>query len=191
MVDSQRKVGDINMLTIENTLLLVIDFQERLMPSIHRHEELAQKTAAFIKGCRILDLPVLTTQQYTKGLGDTIPAIKDALGEFEPVEKITFSCCKTAAFNDELIKTGRKAILVTGIEAHICVQQTVLDLLENGYQVYLIADCIGSRRENDLLYAEARMQKAGTIITTMESALFELLVRADHPKRKEISNLVK
>ena len=179
------------MLTAENALLLVIDFQERLMPSIHRYEELEHKTAAFIKGCRVLDLPVLTTQQYTKGLGDTIPAIKEALGQFEPVEKISFSCYRTTEFKDELYKFGNKNILVTGIEAHICVQQTVLDLSENGYQVYLIADCVGSRSETDFLYAIKRMETAGAIVTTMESALFEMLVSADHPKRKEISSLVK
>jgi len=181
----------INMLNTENTLLLVIDFQERLMPSIHDHEELARKSAVFIEGCRVLGLPVITTQQYTKGLGDTIPAIKEALAEFSAVEKISFSCCGNTEFKEKLSGAGKKHVLVTGIEAHICVQQTVLDLLDGGYSVYLIADCIGSRSEFDFLYAVRRMENAGAIVTTMESALFEMLVSADHPKRKEISNLVK
>ena len=179
------------MLKSENALLLVIDFQERLMPSIHGHAELEKKTAAFIKGCRILDVPVLTTQQYTKGLGDTSQALKDALCKFDPIEKITFSCCETIMFIDKLNSLGKKEIIVTGIEAHICVQQTALDLLDSGYTVYVVADCIGSRNVRDYTYAVERMRQAGAVITTMESVLFEFLVRADHPKRKEISNLVK
>ena len=179
------------MFKIEDTLVLVIDFQVRLMPAIHNHEELERKTEAFIKGCRILDIPILTMQQYTKGLGETSPVLKEALGEFEYIEKITFSCCGNSEFTVKLHESGRKNIVVTGIEAHICVQQTVLDLLANGYNVYVIADCIGSRSETDRVYAENRMKQAGAVITTMESVLFEFLVRADHPKRKEISNLVK
>ena len=179
------------MLTAENTLLLAIDFQERLMPVMSRREEIAQKTASLVEGCQILDVPILVTQQYTKGLGDTIPEIKEALGEYRPIEKKTFSCCKTGEFNDKLASIGRKNIIIAGIEAHICVQQTALDLLEKGYCVYIIADCISSRAETDLFYAEKRMEKAGAILTTMESVLFEMLGSADHPMRKEISNIVK
>ena len=179
------------MLKPKNTLLLVIDFQVRIMPYIHNHEELQRTTAAFIKGCRILDVPIITTQQYTKGLGDTLPALKDALGEFEHIEKITFSCYGNSEFVEKLNASEKKNIIVTGIEAHICVQQTVLDLLANGYNVYVVADCIDSRNERDHAYAVERMRQAGAIITTMESVLFEFLVRADNPKRKEISNLVK
>ena len=179
------------MLSIENTLLLVVDIQVRLMPVIHDNEELEKKCGIFIKGCRLLDVPVLTMQQYTKGLGETMPSLKNALGEFEPVEKITFSCYGDSEFVEKLRESGKKNILVIGIEAHICVQQTVLDLLENGYNVYVIADCVGSRFETDKHYAEKRMRHAGAIITTTESVLFELLKRADHPKRKEISGLIK
>ena len=179
------------MLTVENALLLVIDFQVRLMPSIHDHEELERKAGAFIRGCRILGVPILTTQQYTKGLGDTLPSVKDALCEFEPIEKVTFSCYDNPGFVSKLEESGRKNVFVTGVEAHICVQQTVLHLLENGYNVYVIADCVGSRSETDRIHAEHRMRQAGAVLTTFESVLFELLKSADHPKRKDISNLVK
>ena len=178
------------MFKIEDTLLLVVDFQVNLMPAIHNHNELEKKTVTFINGCRLLDMPILTMQQYSKGLGDTIPAIKAALGEFQHIEKTTFSCYGDAGFVTKLKETGKTNIIVTGIEAHICVQQTVLDLLDNGYNVYVVADCIGSRNETDRLYAEKRMQQAGAIITTLESVLFELLLRAEHPMRKEISKLV-
>ena len=179
------------MLTVENSLTLVIDFQTRMIPSINKNDELTKKAAVFIEGCRILGVPMLVTQQYTKGLGETIPEVAAALGEFEPVEKITFSCCADAGFREKLEATRRKNIIVTGIEAHICVQQTVLELLTAGYSVYVLADCIGSRSETDKIYAEKRMRQAGAVITTMESVLFELLVRADNPQRKEISSLVK
>jgi len=179
------------MLTTENTLTLAIDYQTRMMPSINDREELTRKTATLLEGCRILGVPIITTQQYTKGLGETIPEIKTALGEFEPIEKITFSCYRNQEFRTKLAETGKKNILVTGVEAHICVQQTVLDLLENGYTVYVIADCIGSRFETDRRYADKRMEQAGAIFTTTESVLFEMMISADHPRRKEITNLVK
>jgi len=174
-----------------NVIALLIDYQVRLLPSIYNYEFLEAQTVNFIKGCRILELPILTIQQYTKGLGDTSDKLKEALGDFNYIEKISFSCCGNTEFINELNKLGKKNILVAGIEAHICVQQTVLDLVKLGYNVQVLADCIGSRKDIDRIYAERRMERAGAAITTMESALFELLKSADHPKRKEISNLVK
>jgi len=162
-----------------------------MIPSIQDREELTRKSAVLITGCRILGVPIIPTQQYTKGLGETIPEIRDALGEFEPVEKFTFSCCGNKDFTELLAKTEIKNILVTGVEAHICVQQTVLDLLERGYSVFVIADCIGSRFSVDRQYSERRMEQAGAVFSTVESVLFEMMVSADHPRRKEISNLVK
>ena len=179
------------MLTIENSLLLVVDFQQRLMPSIHKNEEIERKMEIMIKCCRILNVPIIVTQQYTKGLGGTVDLLSNALAEYEPIEKITFSCYRNAKFRDMLNNTGKANIIVTGIETHICVLQTVMDLLDNGYQAFVVADCIGSRSETDNAYAEKRMEKAGAILTTMESVLFEILARADHPKRKEISALLK
>ena len=179
------------MLTTDNSLILAIDFQVRMMPSIKDNVELARKAAVFLEGCRILGVPIVTTQQYTKGLGETIPEVKEALGEFEPVDKITFSCCGNSDFRVKVTQAERNSILVMGVEAHICVQQTVLDLMGGGYYVYVIADCIGSRFETDRRYAESLMTKAGAVFTTYESVLFEILASADHPKRKEISNLVK
>ncbi|MCL2226887.1 MAG: isochorismatase family protein [Oscillospiraceae bacterium] len=179
------------MLTTENTLALVIDFQDRMMPSISNHGELTRKSAMFIKGCRILGVPILTTQQYTKGLGETVSEIKDALVNFEPIEKLTFSCFGCDEFEAKLKNADKKNIFITGVEAHICVQQTVLHLLERSYCVYILADCIGARSDADKHYAERRMEKAGAIITTAESALFEMMIRADHPHRKDISSLVK
>ena len=179
------------MFKIEDSLALVVDFQDRLMPFISGREELERKAGAFMRGCRILGVDMLVMQQYTRGLGDTCAALRDALGEFEHIEKMSFSCCGSDEFVGRLELSGKRNIIVTGIEAHICVQQTVLGLLAGGYSVYVLADCIGSRSESDKAYAEKRMSQAGAVLTTMESVLFELLARADHPKRKDISALVK
>jgi len=179
------------MLKTDNTLTLVIDYQEKMMPSISDKEELLSKSAIFIEGCRILGVPILTTEQYTKGLGETVQEIKTALGNYQPIEKLTFSCFGCAEFKNSFEKANKKIVFITGVEAHICVLQTVLDLLKNSYTVYVIADCIGSRSGKDLSYAIRRMEQAGAIITTAESALFEMMVSASHPKRKDISSLVK
>jgi len=178
------------MLSTENTIMLVVDIQTRLLPSIHNHDALTRKVAACISGCKLLGIPITVCQQYTRGLGETVPDLQAALGEFNPIEKITFSAYQTAEFVGNLKHHNKKNVIVTGIEAHICVQMTVLELLAAGYTVYVIADCIGSRNQDDRLYAEHRMRQAGAVVTTLESALFELLVRADHPMRKEITKLV-
>ncbi len=176
----------------EDAVLLVIDFQERLMPIMRDQEALGLTTAKLIKGCGILGLPTLVTQQYTKGLGETVAVIKEALGEnFAPIEKISFSCCGEPAFIEALEQTKKKIVLVSGIESHVCVQQTVLDLLSSGYEVFIINDCIASRNNNDKKYAQRRMGDAGAVGTTCEAALFELCVSAKAPEFKAISALVK
>jgi nicotinamidase-related amidase len=179
------------MFKLDDSLLVVVDCQERMMPAIYDNVQLAKRIEKLVKGCRILEMPILTVQQYTKGLGDTIAILKDALGDFQHIEKISFSCCGEPNFVKKLKETQRKSSIVCGVEAHVCVQQTVLNLLDDGNTVYVIADCIGSRFETDRLYSESRMRQAGAVLTTMESVLFELLGSADHPKRKEISQLVK
>lgn len=175
----------------DDCILLLIDFQEKLMPAMKNRDELESSVVKLAKGCRILGVPILVSQQYTKGLGETVPQIKQAAGEFNPIEKTSFSCCGEPSFLAELEKTGKKTIIAAGIEAHICVQQTVLDLLEKGYNVFLVNDCIASRNNNDKKYAQRRMSESGAIGTTFESVLFELCQHSKAPEFKEISNLVK
>lgn len=174
-----------------DSVLVVIDFQEKLMPAIKANDELEKAVVKLIKGCRVLNVPIIVTQQYTKGLGETLPSIKEALGEFEPVEKTYFSCCGEPTYMEALEKTGKKTVIIAGIEAHICVQQTVLDLLEKGYKVFIVHDCIGSRNNNDKKYAGRRMTDSGAIGTTYESVLFELCLHAKAEGFKEISGIVK
>ena len=163
------------MLTIENSLVLAIDFQTRLMPSMHDYEELARKTAIFIKGCRILDVPIIATQQYTKGLGESVPEIKEAFASFSHIEKGSFSVMGDPACVDALAKIGRKNIVLCGVEAHVCILQSALDMLEAGYEVFLATDAISSRKERDEEPAVKRMIRSGVVPTTVESTLFELL----------------
>ncbi len=175
----------------EDAILLAVDFQEKLMPAIKNNEEIAKTIAKLAKGCQVLDVPILVTQQYTKGLGDTIPELKEEINEFNYIEKSTFSCCGGSDFMDVLKATGKKTVILTGVESHICVQQTCLDLLENGYKVFLVYDAIGSRKNQDLKYAGRRMCDAGAIGTTYESVLFELTGGATNPAFREISKIVK
>lgn len=183
----------------EETLLIAIDFQEKLMPVINEKEALEAAMVKLVKGCRVMDVPILVTQQYTKGLGATIPSIDTALTEeiagkkamYEPFEKTSFSAMRQADFVAEVKKQGRKTILMTGIESHICVEQTVIDLLDNGYNVFVVGDCISSRKAMDKEYAQLRMIAAGAVFTSMESILFELCGGAKEPGFKEISAIIK
>lgn len=176
---------------VENTAGLIIDIQERLYPFIYDNEQLTRNTEILIKGLKALEVPLIVTQQYTKGLGETIVPIAEALGEFEYLEKTAFSCCDDGGFSAELEGLDRKYIIVTGIEAHVCVLQTTIDLLEKDYVPVVVEDCISSRRPNDKKTAVERMRREGAVITTYESILFELLRYSGTDTFKAISKLVK
>ncbi|HIU25944.1 MAG TPA: hydrolase [Candidatus Copromorpha excrementigallinarum] len=171
--------------------LVVVDVQERLMPVMSGREELEERLARLVKGMKALGIPVVVTQQYTKGIGKTIPSVAGALGEFTHVEKTSFGCMRTEEFKERLERLGNKTVVLCGVEAHICVQQTALQLLEAGYRVYLVVDCIGSRNEEDKVWAVARMGEAGAVITTYESVLYEIMGDSRAAEFKEISAIVK
>lgn len=176
----------------EDTMALVIDFQERLVPVIKGNEELLHNTEILIKGLRTLNIPMIVTQQYTKGIGMTLPSITEAIGEtFSYHDKITFSCADDENIMEQIEKAGKKNIIVCGIEAHICVLQSIIDLIDKGYNVILVENCIGSRRENDRIVAVQRTLAEGAMITTYESILFELTRKAKSEVFKEISRLIK
>ena len=175
----------------DDAALVVIDYQEHIVPAMDGADELVETSAKFIKGCRVLDVPIMVTQQYTKGLGETVAPIKEALGEFIHIEKKTFSSLDTKEFKEKLEGSGKDTIIVIGIEAHVCVEQTALALIQEGYDVFVITDCIASRHKKDLKEAERRMTHAGAVLTTYEAALFEMLGGAGEPGFKEISAIVK
>lgn len=178
----------------EEATLVVIDFQERLMPAMYDREDVEDKAARLIRGCKELEVPVVVTQQYTRGLGETVPVVAEALGEFEPIEKVTFSCCGCEEFTktmEDAKAAGRKSVIVSGCETHICVEQTVLDLLEKGFDVFLVADAVQSRSEEHKDISICRMENAGAVILSYESVLYELLVTSKAPQFKAISAIVK
>ena len=199
-------------------LLVVVDMQDKILKVMSRRLELVNAVEKLVKGFRILDVPLLFTQQYTKGLGPTAEEIVEAAtmivdtsednittasenpinttqilepAKFTFVEKHAFSVVGEPDFNRELKRYEATDIIVCGIETHVCLQQSVLDFLEQGYNVFVAADGCSSRTEVDYERSLSRMEAAGAVITTVESILFELLEDAKNPKFKEISKLVK
>lgn len=175
----------------DHTAAVIIDIQERLYPHIHKHVELARNVVILIRGLQILQIPILVTEQYRKGLGSTIPSVSEVIEKFEPVEKIAFSCCDESRFLRALNLHNKKYVIIAGIEAHVCVLQTVMDLIDNGYHPVLVEDCISSRKENDKKVAVERMRQEGAIVTTYESLLLELCRVAGNETFKKISGLIK
>ena len=179
------------LLTTDNAALLVIDIQERLFPVMHDKEKLLRNVVKLIQGIKVLEVPVILTEQYPKGLGPTIPEIKGLIPDVKPVEKVCFSCCDEPSFGEALGALKRKQVLIAGIEAHICVYQTARALARAGYEVQVVGDGVASRDPENKLVALFKMGAAGISPTTTEMALFELLKIAKGDKFKQISSIVK
>ncbi len=175
----------------EDTAALIIDFQEKLVPAIANHDEIVAKAAVFAAGLKELGVPMAVTQQYTKGLGETVPAMKEAVGAFTPMEKTAFSAMGCEAFVEWVKAQGKKTILVCGVEAHICVLQSIVDLIGEGYRVFIVADCVGSRVVYNKDYAIQRAVQEGAFVTTCEGALYEMTQGAGTPHFKAVSKLTK
>ena len=168
--------------------LLVVDVQEKLMVKIPSAQVLIRNVAFLIDAARLLEVPVSATEQYPKGLGPTVAALIDKLPE-RP-EKLAFSSCAVPAVVDGFRQQNRTQIVVTGIETHVCILNTTLDLLAAGFQVYLPVDAVGSRYAQDHDLALRRLEKAGAILTTSETVAFEWVGGAHHARFKQISSLV-
>ena len=175
----------------DEAVLVLIDFQERLLPAMKDSEELEKSAVKLVQGIRAMDIPVLVTQQYPKGLGPTTANIVQALGDFTPIDKTDFSATGEMAFLEALNETGKTTVILAGIEAHVCVAQTALYLLELGFDVFLVEDATSSRRKNDKKIAVERLYRAGVRPMTVESVLFELLGTAKAEEFKEISGIIK
>ena len=177
----------------ENCQAMIIDVQEKLSPHIYRYNDILKKTLILIQGLQVLDIPILLNEQYPEGLGRTVPEIMAVLDitKSKTIEKVTFSACDNDETWNYLAQQNRISVLVFGVEAHVCVMQTVLDLLDNGMQPVVIADAIGSRSAYDRRQAIRRMRRAGAVITTTEAILFELCRSSKDPAFKAISQLVK
>ena len=177
----------------ENTQAMLIDVQERLAPHIYDNENIVKKIITLIKGLQALDIPIMLNEQYKKGLGDTLTEILEVLegDNAKSFEKVTFSACDNDDSWNYLAQQNRSIVLLFGTEAHVCVMQTALDLLDNGMQPVIIADAVGSRFPYDKKQAIRRIRRAGAVITTVESILFELCRSSKDPAFKTISNLIK
>ncbi len=180
------------LLTSQQALLLVVDVQERLLAAMDHPERLAHKVTSLVRACGRLDVPVVVFEQYPKGLGHTAGAILEALPPgVRVLEKTAFGCLGDAGIRDALAASGRRQVVVCGMETHVCVNQTVHQLLASGYQVHVAQDAVASRHKRDYKTALVRMEQSGAIPSSVEMVLFELLGDARHEAFKEIQALVK
>jgi len=175
----------------EKTIGLVIDIQERLVPVMEENEQFVENCSKLVQGLQILGLPILVTQQYTKGLGETIDEIKALIPDFQYIEKKDFSCLDEPVFAEKLALSGAKNVIICGIESHVCVLQTAIDLKAAGYNPVVVFDCVSSRSFDNIDLAAERFRYEGIMMTSFESILFELTRSAGAPGFKEISKLVK
>jgi len=175
----------------EEALLVVVDFQQKLLAAFKEPEGFLQNCIKFIKFANILGLPIVWTEQYPKGLGPTVDEVKADISHLQPIEKLTFSCFGEPRFVEALSRQPSKQLMVCGIETHICVAQTVLDGIECGYQVHVIDDACGSRIERDHVAGLRKMEGAGAVLTCTEMAIYEILARSDAEEFRKILQLVK
>ena len=179
------------MLTTDNSVLLLVDIQGKLAHSMHAKESLFQNLKKLVKGMRVLKIPILWAEQNPKGLGPTVPEIADLLPDLEPIPKNSFSCHANNEIRQALENLNRRNILVAGIETHVCVYQTVRDLSKAHYDVQLVADAVSSRTIENKQIGLEKCKSTGTEITSVETALFELLQVAGGDRFKAILEIVR
>jgi len=187
-------MSNVNILEADLAVLVVIDVQENMLTAISTspQDTILDKLRRLIETAKILTVPIIYTEQYPKGLGRTDERVKAWLpSDLEPIEKTTCSCWRDEAFRKALQDTHREHVIVAGLESHVCVQQTALDLLRVDYTAFLPIDAVGSRFAIDMDTAVERMRRAGVEVSTTEALIFDLIERCDHPKFKDILELVK
>ena len=178
-------------INVEDTVFCLVDVQERLYPHMTNKDEIEKNLITLVKGLKVHRVPFIVNEQYKRGIGETISSLRELVDSYPHFEKTTFSCCKNETTMDAIKAADKKVVIVAGIETHVCVLQTCIDLLEAGLQPVLVTDCVSSRKQKDTDMAIQRLVQAGVIPTTYESLLFELTVNAKNPVFKEISSLVK
>jgi nicotinamidase-related amidase len=178
-------------ITKENTVGLVIDMQERLFPVMNEKEALLKSCQILVEGLEALSIPLVVSQQYTKGLGETLPEIASLIPDFKYLEKKDFSCWDTPEISAKLTELNAKNIIICGIESHVCVLQTAVDLKAAGLNPIVVMDCVSSRSAANYEMAKERFRAEGIMMTSYESILFELTRSAGAPEFRAISKLVK
>ncbi|UCE25617.1 MAG: hydrolase [Candidatus Zixiibacteriota bacterium] len=179
------------MLNRENAVLVVIDVQGKLATLMHQKEKLFANVIRMIEGAKVLGLPIIWTEQLPDKLGETSPEVKRVLQDLTPLVKKSFSCCGDNAFLARLKEINRRQVLLTGIETHVCVYQTAMDLLHDGFEVHLVQDAVSSRFEANYHLGLDRMKDAGALLTSVEMSLFEMLGVAEGEQFKRIIQIVK
>jgi len=178
------------MLETEDSLLVLVDVQVKLARVIHERDDVIENAGKLVRGALALGLPIIWTEQNPGGIGRTVPALAELLPG-KPITKLAFSCCGEPPFVEAVRRSGRKQILLAGIETHICVYQTAVDLLAAGYEVHVASDAVGSRSPRNKAVGLGKIKDAGAAITSVETALFELLKVAEGEKFKAILKIVK
>jgi nicotinamidase-related amidase len=179
------------MLNLQNTALLMIDIQGKLLNVMFEKEALLENAQKLIKGLQLLGIPILVTEQNPKGLGPTQAELAQLLPNISPLPKFCFSCSRDKTFGQALSALNRRQVLLCGIESHICVYQTALELLDQKYEVQIVTDVVTSRSAANKTVALSRLQSEGAKLTSVEMVLFELLQTAENPNFKEISRIIK
>ena len=175
----------------DDCVLVAIDYQAKLLPAMEDSKTIEKNTVKLAKGLATIGIPKIVTTQYSKGLGQTTEEVAEALGDFDPVDKASFSAYGDENFRKRLEESKKKTVILAGIETRICVEQTALDLLQSGYRVVLAADCCGSRNYKNHEISVMRLSAAGVVMSSGESILYEILKSAKSPEFKEISAIVK
>lgn len=180
-----------NLLSSDQAVLLVIDIQEKFLGIVHEHQRLVERAWIMIEAAKILKLPVLVSEQYPKGLGPTAKRLKDALPAGTPIlEKTSFGCLGDILIKDKLAGLGRRQVMLTGLETHVCVNQTAHQLLDAGYEVHLIEDALASRDLKNKAVGLRKMERSGALPSCTEMALFELMGHSRHPEFKKLQALI-
>lgn len=175
----------------ENTVLLIVDIQDKLAAVMKEKDKVVRNNLHLIELAKMIDLPVMVTEQYSKGLGPTVHEIREALPSYHPLEKMTFDCCGQPTFLDELKKHRKSHVVLTGMETHICVLQTCVGLLKDGIAVHLVQDAVCSRTKESWKTGVEFMRDAGAAVTCTETVLFQLLKIAGTEEFKKISKRIK
>ena len=186
-----KSLANRQLLTKEGTVLIIIDVQEKLFSHMAEKEQVAENVAKLIRFAEIMKMPLILTEQYPKGLGRTIPVIRQLLPRKQPIEKIEFSCFESEKFKEALAKLQARTLIIAGIEAHICVVQTAIEGLCSGYNVCVVEDAVSSRKLSDKATAIERMRQSGVTIVSTEMLMYELLKKAGTPEFKETLKLIK
>lgn len=174
-----------------NVTLVIVDIQEKLAVVMKQREKVVSNCLHLVEAANLLAIPIVITEQYPKGLGPTVNEIKESLPLYEPLDKVTFDCCRGEGFLEKLSSLNRKQIILAGMETHVCVLQTCLSLLREDYAVHLVRDAVCSRKKDDFLTGCELMRDAGAVITGTETVLFQLLEKAGTEEFKTISKRIK